>query len=52
MDALTEREIRGALGNCSRSERAGLTLPPLRDVRWDELDYLGWRDPRASARPG
>ena len=34
MDALTGREIRGALLSCSWGERQSLTLPPLDDVPW------------------
>ena len=50
MEELSEAQVRQALGNCSRSERAALVLPDLHAVQWDQLDVLGWRDPRAPLR--
>ena len=50
MEELTGRQVRDALRNCSRGERQSLTLPPLGDVPWADLEYLGWRDPRAPLR--
>lgn len=50
MEPLTERQIRAAVQNCSRSERQALNLPRLTEVRGDELEYLGWRDPKAPQR--
>lgn len=47
MNPLTEAQIRASLVNASRRERTVATLPDLDDVRWDRLDYLGWRDRKA-----
>ncbi|MFC6042608.1 FBP domain-containing protein [Nocardioides hankookensis] len=51
MEPLTETQIRAAFVNCSKGEAQRLNLPrDLADVAWDDLDYLGWRDPQAPAR--
>ena len=50
MRALTEREVRRAIRNCSRGERESMTLPKLDAVPWADLEVLGWRDPRAPLR--
>jgi hypothetical protein len=48
---MAERDIRLSMVNCSRSEVAKLTLPRELDaLAWDDLDFLGWRDPRAPLR--
>lgn len=47
MNPLTEQQIRASFVNATRREAAQATLPDLADVRWDRLDYLGWRDRRA-----
>lgn len=47
MNPLTEHEIRTSFVNASRGEAARATLPDLGAVRWDRLDYLGWRDRKA-----
>ena len=37
--------------NCSKGEAKRLNLPrDLADLRWDDLDFLGWRDPQAPLR--
>ncbi|GIJ47695.1 hypothetical protein Val02_45810 [Virgisporangium aliadipatigenens] len=46
MKALAEREIRGSFVNCTKGEASRIALP--RDLAarpWDDLDFLGWRDP-------
>ncbi len=43
---LTDERIRASFINASLRERKALTLPELDDIRWGELDYLGWRDPK------
>lgn len=51
MKPLTESEIRAAFVNCSKGEAKRLNLP--RDLAakpWDDLDFLGWRDPQAPDR--
>lgn len=51
MMPLNEREIRAAFVNCSKGEASRLHLPrDLAATRWENLDYLGWRDPQAPAR--
>ncbi|UXX96985.1 FBP domain-containing protein [Streptomyces sp. AD2-2] len=51
MRPLTEREIRAAFVNCTKGEAKRLTVPrDLADRPWDDLDFLGWRDPQAPDR--
>lgn len=51
MTPLTEQEIRAAFVNCSKGEAKRLHVPrDLADTPWDDLDYLGWRDPQAPDR--
>ncbi|MDO8120803.1 FBP domain-containing protein [Isoptericola sp. b490] len=47
MDPLTETQLRTSFVNASRREAAKATLPDLSACRWDDLDYLGWRDRKA-----
>ena len=48
MDALTEKQIRASFVNCTRGEASRLRLPPdLGTTPWDDLDFLGWVDPRS-----
>jgi hypothetical protein len=48
--AVTEDQIRASFMNCSKSEAKRLRTPDLTEIAWDELDFLGWRDPRAPER--
>ncbi|HEV2636707.1 MAG TPA: FBP domain-containing protein [Actinocrinis sp.] len=51
MDQLTEADVRESFLNCSKGDAKKLTLPgPLADIEWSELDFLGWRDPKAPER--
>lgn len=51
MKPLTEREIRAAFVNCTKGEAKRLFVPhDLSDRPWDDLDFLGWRDPQAPDR--
>jgi hypothetical protein len=51
MEPLTERAIRAAFINCSKGEAKRLSVPrDLADLPWEDLDYLGWRDPQAPDR--
>ncbi|MFF3876320.1 FBP domain-containing protein [Streptomyces sp. NPDC001978] len=51
MKSLTEQEIRAAFVNCSKGEAKRLSVPrDLADRPWDDLDFLGWRDPQAPDR--
>ncbi|MEU2618344.1 FBP domain-containing protein [Streptomyces sp. NPDC007157] len=51
MRPLNEREIRTAFVNCTKGEAKRLSVPhDLADRPWDDLDFLGWRDPQAPDR--
>lgn len=50
MSPLTEAQVRGAICNASRGERTRMHLPDLAALPWDDLDVLGWRDPKAPQR--
>jgi hypothetical protein len=48
---LGEPEIRKSFVNCSKGEAKGLTLPARAvEIPWPELEFLGWRDPKAASR--
>ena len=41
------QELRASFANVSLRERKAIVLPSEFDaLRWDDLDYLGWRDPK------
>ena len=51
MRPLTEPEIRSAFVNCTKGEAKRLNVPrDLAGYPWDDLDFLGWRDPQAPDR--
>ncbi|MFI9269647.1 FBP domain-containing protein [Kitasatospora sp. NPDC052896] len=51
MKSVTEQDIRSSFVNCSKGEAKRLTLPrDLPERPWDDLDFLGWRDPTAPER--
>ncbi|MFE9878745.1 FBP domain-containing protein [Streptomyces sp. NPDC005784] len=51
MRSLTEQDIRSSFLNCSRGEAKRLAMPrDLGQHPWDDLDFLGWRDPGAPDR--
>lgn len=51
MRALTEQDIRTSFINCSKGEAKRLAVPRGLDTHpWDDLDFLGWRDPGAPDR--
>ncbi|GHH00820.1 FBP domain-containing protein [Streptomyces lanatus] len=51
MRSLTEQDIRNSFINCSKGEAKRLSLPrDLGERPWDDLDFLGWRDPGAPDR--
>ncbi|MGW0410890.1 FBP domain-containing protein [Streptomyces collinus] len=51
MRPLTEQDIRGSFVNCSKGEAKRLAVPrDLGERPWDDLDFLGWRDPGAPDR--
>ncbi|MFI0351804.1 FBP domain-containing protein [Actinomadura sp. 9N407] len=51
MRPLTESDIRRSFVNCSKGEAKRLDVPKdLAERPWDDLDFLGWRDPGAPER--
>jgi hypothetical protein len=51
VEPLTEAAIRDSFVNCSKGEARRLPMPrPFDGVPWQELDFLGWRDPGAPDR--
>ncbi|GFN09464.1 hypothetical protein Smic_80200 [Streptomyces microflavus] len=51
MNPLTEQEIRTAFVNCTKGEAKRLNIPrDLAERPWDDMDFLGWRDPQAPDR--
>ena len=51
VEALSEQEIRAAFVNCSKGEAKRLHVPrDLGGQPWEDLDFLGWRDPQAPDR--
>ncbi|WP_018548605.1 FBP domain-containing protein [Streptomyces sp. LaPpAH-108] len=51
MRPLTEQDIRASFINCSKGEAKRLAVPrDLAERPWDDLDFLGWRDPGAPDR--
>lgn len=51
MQPVTERDIRSSFVNCTKGEAKRLAVPrDLADRPWDDLDFLGWRDPASPER--
>ncbi|MFI1968202.1 hypothetical protein BLA24_20585 [Streptomyces cinnamoneus] len=51
MEPLGENDIRASFVNCSKGEARRISLPrDLADLPWEDLDFLGWRDPGAPDR--
>ncbi|MFI9718348.1 FBP domain-containing protein [Streptomyces sp. NPDC052396] len=51
MKPVTEKDIRTSFINCSKGEANRLALPrDLTERPWEDLDFLGWRDPAAPNR--
>jgi hypothetical protein len=51
MRPLTEQDVRNSFINCSKGEAKRLAVPrDLGERPWDDLDFLGWRDPGAPDR--
>ncbi|MDG9717310.1 FBP domain-containing protein [Streptomyces sp. DH24] len=51
MRPLTEQDVRTSFINCSKGEAKRLAVPrDLGERPWDDLDFLGWRDPGAPDR--
>lgn len=48
---ITEKALRASFVNASRKEVSDLSLPTdFDELVWDELDFLGWRDPKIGRR--
>ena len=48
---LTDAQLRSSFVNASRREAAAAPLPRgFPELSWDDLDFLGWVDPRLSRR--
>ncbi|KHK98352.1 translation elongation factor [Microbacterium mangrovi] len=43
---LDEKTIRASFLNVSQRERKAIPMPALESLTWEDLDYLGWRDPK------
>ncbi|MEV4179533.1 FBP domain-containing protein [Nonomuraea sp. NPDC049709] len=51
MRPMTENDIRTSFVNCSKGEARRAGVPKdLDEQPWDDLDFLGWRDPGAPDR--
>ncbi|MEV5569708.1 FBP domain-containing protein [Spirillospora sp. NPDC052269] len=51
MQAITERDLRACFVNCSKGDAKRLNLPrDFAETPWDDLEFLGWRDPKAPDR--
>ncbi|MCG7413054.1 FBP domain-containing protein [Microbacterium aurum] len=46
MHSLDAARIRASFANVTLRERKTITLPDLDAIRWDRIDFLGWRDPK------
>ena len=51
MKPVAEPDIRLSFVNCSKGEASRMNLPAgFPELPWDDLDFLGWRDPGAPDR--
>jgi hypothetical protein len=51
MKPVTERDVRASFVNCTKGEAKRLAVPrDLAERPWDDLDFLGWRDPASPER--
>ncbi|MFS8099215.1 FBP domain-containing protein [Lentzea alba] len=51
MKPVTEHDIRASFVNCTKGEAKRMHVPKdLGERPWDDLDFLGWRDPAAPDR--
>ncbi len=46
MRPFTDAQIRASFINASLRERKAIILPDLAAIAWEDLTYLGWRDPK------
>lgn len=51
MDPLSPAAVRASFVNCTKGEAKRLALPrDLAERPWEDLDFLGWRDPSTTDR--
>jgi hypothetical protein len=51
MIPVSEKELRESFVNCSKGEASRIEPPrALAKLPWEDLDFLGWRDPKAPDR--
>jgi len=51
VEPLGPEQIRSSFVNASRSQVKAVTFPSdLQDLRWEDHDLVGWRDPKAPSR--
>ncbi|MBY3791492.1 FBP domain-containing protein [Rhodococcus fascians] len=51
MKPISERDIRSSFVNSSKGDATRLSLPDMFDaVPWEDLDFLGWADPKLAGR--
>lgn len=51
MEPLTEKAVRASFINCSKGAAGRIGVPrDLAERPWEDLDFLGWRDPGAPDR--
>src|SRR5215207_6880708 len=51
MRSISEHEIRASFVNCTKGEVKRLAVPrDLASRPWEDLDFLGWRDPASPGR--
>jgi len=50
MTPLTAPQLRRTFVNMSKGEASRINLPELDEQPWNDLDYLGWVDPKAPMR--
>lgn len=51
MEPINEAAIRASFVNSTKGEAARMNLPrDFAELAWEDLDYLGWRDPGAPER--
>ena len=49
MEPIDPGDLRATFVNVTKGAASRIPLPDLAAVRWDQLDYLGWRDQRNPA---
>ncbi len=51
VETVEDPSLRASFVNCTKGEVARINLPhPSAPIRWESLDFLGWRDPKTPDR--